>query len=68
MMPGPTGLDICRAIRADPRLATVPVIILTADGLAESKADAFAAGASGFMAKPFLPSALRTRVESLATD
>ena len=65
MMPGPSGLDVCRAIRADPALGGVPVVILTADGLADTEADARSAGASAFMAKPFLPSALRALVESL---
>ena len=65
MMPGPTGLELCRAIRADPALSGVPVVILTADGLEATEADARAAGASAFVTKPFLPSTLRALVESL---
>lgn len=65
MMPGPSSLDICRAIRADPAICSLPVVILTADGLADREAAAFAAGASGFLAKPFLPSALCALVESV---
>src|SRR5215207_908716 len=65
MMPGPSGLDVCRKIRADPRLAGLPVVILTAGGGARDEADAMAAGASGFLTKPFLPSALLAMIESL---
>jgi DNA-binding NarL/FixJ family response regulator len=64
MMPGPSGLEVCRTIRADPRHAAVPIIILTA-GNQTSKADALAAGASGYMTKPFSPAALLDMVTSL---
>jgi len=64
MMPGPSGLDVCRAIRAEARLVTLPVIILTA-GNQTSKADALAAGASSYMTKPFSPAALLDLVTSL---
>jgi CheY-like chemotaxis protein len=64
MMPGPSGLDVCRAIRADPHLAALPVIILTAGGLEGMEADALAAGASGFLMKPFRPTALLDLIAS----
>src|SRR4051812_36337417 len=54
MMPGPSGLDICRAIRADVRFADLPIIILTAGGT-ETVSGAQAAGASAVMSKPFSP-------------
>jgi len=66
MMPGPSGLDVCRAIRADPRFAMLPVIILTANGLPESEAEAMDAGADCFLAKPFRPQVLLAAVERLA--
>jgi two-component system chemotaxis response regulator CheY len=62
MMPGPSGLDVLRAIRANARLVLVPVIILTADGKVESEQQALADGASGFMMKPFSPMALMTMI------
>src|SRR5215208_6658951 len=65
MMPGPSGLDVCRAIRADPRFARLPVIILTANGLPESEAEALEAGANCFLAKPFRPQVLLAVVERL---
>lgn len=65
MMPGPSGLEVCRAIRADPGLASVPVIILTAGGQEGMEADALTAGASAFLTKPFRPTELLDRVVSL---
>jgi CheY-like chemotaxis protein len=67
-MPGPSGLDVLRAMRADPELAAMPVIILTADGLAETESGALADGASGYMGKPFSPSAMLALVASLLGD
>ena len=57
MMPGPSGLDVCRQIQADAEHALVPVVILTA-GTHVSEMDARAAGASAYLTKPFSPAAL----------
>jgi CheY-like chemotaxis protein len=66
MMPGPSGLDVCRYMRADPDLAGVPVLIITAGGQAErTAAEAYRAGANAFMAKPFSPAALLGAVAKL---
>ena len=68
MMPGPSGLDICRALRTDQRLAGIPIIILTGSDPAGMEAGARAAGASAFMPKPFSPAALLDLVTSLTGD
>jgi CheY-like chemotaxis protein len=65
LMPGPSGLEVCRAIRADPQIAATPVIILTAGGGPGDEDDALGAGASAFVAKPFRPSALLDLVTAL---
>src|SRR5687768_2367704 len=65
MMPGPSGLEVLRDMRADAQLASVPVIILTADGKAESACQALADGASRFMVKPFSPMALTAMIEQV---
>jgi two-component system alkaline phosphatase synthesis response regulator PhoP len=64
-MPGPSGLEVCKAMREDDSFAHVPVIILTAGGLAESERQALANGASAFVAKPFSPLALRAEIEAV---
>ena len=65
-MPRRNGLDVCRALRADPdpRLANVPVVLLT--GLAGEKdmATGFSAGVTDYMTKPFKPAHVRSRVHA----
>jgi len=59
------GLDICRALRADPdpALARLPVLVLTGARVKESDlVDAFAAGATDYLTKPIKPTLVRSRV------
>jgi len=58
MMPGRSGLDVCRAVRADPELARAHIVLLTAKGQAQDRAEGLAAGADEFLTKPFDPDAL----------
>jgi len=64
-MPKMSGLDVCRALRADPDTAAIPVILLTAKAQ-ESQVDlGFAAGADDYIVKPFSPRELLRRVDVL---
>ncbi|MDQ1324519.1 MAG: two-component system, OmpR family, alkaline phosphatase synthesis response regulator PhoP [Chloroflexota bacterium] len=58
MMPGRSGLDVCRAVRADPQLAGAHIVLLTAKGQAQDRAEGLDAGADEFLTKPFDPDAL----------
>ncbi len=60
-MPG-GGLAACRALRADPDFAHVPVVILTGYGDAETRRDCLRAGACLFLTKPFNPARLLTEM------
>jgi CheY-like chemotaxis protein len=55
MMPGMDGYETFGALRADPDLATIPVVFLTAKDPSGRELQARAAGAAGFIAKPFSP-------------
>ncbi len=65
MMPGMDGYEVARRLRADPRTATIPIIILTARGQITDKVAGFEAGADEYLVKPVHPAELITRIESL---
>jgi DNA-binding response OmpR family regulator len=61
MMPGELdGLDLCRAMKATPKLQGVPVIILSARGSSADREAGLAAGAIEYLVKPFSPMQLLT--------
>ena len=62
MMPGMTGIEVCRRIRSDPQIAEIPIIILTALSDRESLLNALKAGADDFISKPFDRYELRARL------
>jgi len=53
MLPGMSGFDILRALRADPATQAVPVLMLTAKGQSADRDEAERLGVSRFMTKPF---------------
>lgn len=65
MMPGLSGLDAVATIRADPELAALPVILLTARAQENDVASGLEAGADVYVTKPFSPRDLAARVEDL---
>lgn len=65
MLPGASGLEVLAAIRADVRLAALPVLMLTAKGQPQDREAALLAGASQFMTKPFANGDLVAAVRGL---
>jgi CheY-like chemotaxis protein len=65
MMPGMSGYDVCREIRADPAHAMLPVVLVTALDPAEERAKGLDAGADDFLSKPVSQAELLARVRSL---
>jgi PAS domain S-box-containing protein len=65
VMPGMDGYEVCRRLRADPRLAEVPVIIVTALDDQASRLAGLEAGADDFVTIPFNRAELRARVRSI---
>jgi two-component system cell cycle response regulator len=66
MMPGMDGFEVCRQIKRNPKLAHVPVIMVTALDQPSDRVEGIEAGADDFLTKPVDDIALITRVRSLA--
>lgn len=65
MMPDLSGIQVCRILRADPKLARVPIIFLTAKAEAHDRIEGLESGADDYLSKPFSPKELVLRVESI---
>jgi two-component system phosphate regulon response regulator PhoB len=65
MMPEINGLQVCRMLRADAQMKTLPVIFLTARGETEDRVKGLETGADDYLAKPFDARELLLRVQSL---
>lgn len=65
MMPGLDGNALFRALREDPELALVPVVLLTAKASSESRLQGLRDGVDDYLVKPFDPRELRARVDNL---
>ncbi len=65
MMPGMDGFEVCRRIKADPRTAHVPVVMVTALDQPSDRVAGLEAGADDFLTKPVDDAALFARVRSL---
>lgn len=65
-LPGMSGIDILRAIRGNPTVAHVPVVIVSALATSDMAAQAREMGATAMLEKPFRPMQLRALAERLA--
>jgi len=64
-MPGMPGLDLLKAVRADPQLAKLPVLLLTAEAKREQIVEAAAAGVNGYVIKPFTAQTLKEKLDKI---
>lgn len=62
MMPKLSGIEVCRAVRADRQAANVPIIMLTARGEESDRIRGLNTGADDYLVKPFSPKELIARV------
>ena len=62
MLPGQSGLEICREVRADRRLANIPVIMVTAKTEESDRVVGLELGGDDYITKPFSPKELVARV------
>ncbi len=65
MLPDSSGLEICEQFRADPRMASVPVLMLTARGAETDRVAGFEVGADDYVVKPFSVRELILRVQAI---
>jgi two-component system, chemotaxis family, chemotaxis protein CheY len=64
-MPGMQGVELLRQVRADERLAKLPVLMLTAEAKREQIVEAAQAGVSGYVIKPFTAAVLKEKIEKI---
>lgn len=65
MLPGLDGLQVCRALRADPATAAIPIIMVTARAEEADRIRGLELGADDYITKPFSPRELTARVAAL---
>lgn len=64
-MPGLSGLDVCRALKAEPRTAGTAVLLISALSSEQDREAGLQAGADDYLTKPIRPAVLLERVRSL---
>ena len=67
-LPQLSGLDATRRLRADPRTAGIPIIVITSFALSGDEQRAMEAGAAAYLAKPYSPRELLRTIRRLAPE
>jgi two-component system alkaline phosphatase synthesis response regulator PhoP len=65
MLPGMSGLEVCRLLRADRATATLPIIMVTARAEETDRIMGLEIGADDYISKPFSPNELMARIRAL---
>ena len=65
MLPGLSGLEVCRALRAEKSTAAIPIIMVTARGEETDRIVGLEIGADDYVSKPFSPNELVARIRAL---
>ncbi|MFO7551068.1 MAG: chemotaxis response regulator CheY [Haliea sp.] len=64
-MPGIPGIDLLKTIRADDKLKTLPVLMVTAEAKREQIIEAAQSGVNGYVVKPFTAQALKEKIDRI---
>jgi len=64
-MPGMTGIDLLKAVRADAKLASLPVLMVTAEAKKDQIVEAAQAGVNGYIVKPFTAVTLKEKIDKI---
>jgi len=64
-MPGMTGIDLLRAVRSEPELVKLPVLMVTAEAKRDQIMAAAQAGVNGYIVKPFTAGTLKLKIDKI---
>ncbi len=64
-MPGMSGIDLLRHVRADERISSMPILMVTAEAKRDQIVEAAKAGVNGYVIKTFTASALKVKIEKI---
>jgi len=64
-MPGMQGIDLLKAVRANPELADLPVLMVTAESKKDQIVEAAQAGVNGYVVKPFTALTLKEKIDKI---
>ena len=64
-MPGMQGIDLLKTVRSDPKLAKLPVLMVTAESKRDQIVEAAQAGVNGYIVKPFTAVTLKEKIEKI---
>jgi CheY-like chemotaxis protein len=67
-LPAMDGLELIRRVRAEPRMAALPIVVTSADADPATHERALRLGANAFFSKPYSPFALRHKIEELIRE
>lgn len=64
-MPGMTGIDLLKEVRSDEKLASLPVLMVTAEAKRDQIIEAAQAGVNGYVVKPFTAQVLKEKIDKI---
>ena len=64
-MPGMQGIDLLKAVRQDPNLSSLPVLMVTAESKKDQIVEAAQTGVNGYIVKPFTAQILNEKIEKI---
>lgn len=64
-MPGMQGIDLLKTLRADPKFADLPILMVTAEAKREQIIEAAQAGVNGYVVKPFTAATLKEKIDKI---
>lgn len=64
-MPGMSGIDLLKEVRADGKLAPLPVLMVTAEAKRDQIIEAAQAGVNGYVVKPFTAQVLKEKIDKI---